>query len=99
MAAKIDLRSLWGVILAGSITFLLALTLVWLNVQKVSLSYEVKELQRNLQTQQALNAKLEVERMRLFSDNRLEELAERFGLGPPEKERIRMLPQFGAGEK
>ena len=91
MASEKQGRS-WHMILAGAVLFGLCFLLVWLNVRMVSLSYDIKELQRKLESEKTLNAKLEVERMRLLSDSRLESLAERFGLQPPSKGQIRRLP-------
>jgi cell division protein FtsL len=80
-----------GLILSGLAAFGLSLGLVWLNVQVVTISYDIKQLKSELQSETTLNAKLEVERMHLVSDYRLQEMASRLGLQPPDKEQIRRL--------
>jgi len=80
-----------GLVLSGLAAFGLSLGLVWLNVQIVNISYDIKKLKSELQSEKTLNAKLEVERMHLVSDYRLQEMASRLGLGPPQKEQIRRL--------
>lgn len=82
----------WALIVSGLAAFGLSLGLVWLNVQIVNISYDIKQLKSGLQSEKTLNAKLEVERMHLVSDYRLQELATRLGLRPPQKEQIRRLP-------
>ncbi len=81
-----------GVILAGLAAFGLGVALVWLNVRMINLSYDMTQLKSRLQSEETLNAKLEVERMHLLSDYRLQEIASQLDLGPPEKDQIRRLP-------
>lgn len=81
----------WSLILAAMAAFGLSLGLVWLKVRTVNLSYDIKQLKSELQSEKTLNAKLEVERMHLVSDYRLQEIAARMGLGAPDKEQIRRL--------
>lgn len=81
----------WSLILAGLAAFGLSLGLVWLKVQTVNLSYDIEQLKSELQSKKTLNAKLEVERMHLVSDYRLQEIAADMGLRAPEKEQIRRL--------
>ena len=80
------------VIVSGLAAFGLSVVLVWLNVQMINLSYDITQLKSRLQSEKALNAKLQVERMHLFSDYRLEEIASQLDLRPPEKEQIRRMP-------
>lgn len=87
-AGKVGKR---GLVLSGLAAFGLSLGLVWLNVQIVNISYDIKKLKSELQSEKTLNAKLEVERMHLLSDYRLQEMASRLGLRPPQKEQIRRL--------
>ena len=81
----------WSPILAGLSALGLSVGLVWLKVQTVNLSYDIKQLKSELQSEKTLNAKLEVERMHLVSDYRLQEIASRMGLRAPKKEQIRRL--------
>ena len=83
----------WGVIASGLAAFGLSVVLVWLNVQMINLSYDITQLKSRLQSEKTLNAKLQVERMHLFSDYRLEEIASQLDLRPPEKEQIRRMPR------
>ncbi|MFO8031925.1 MAG: hypothetical protein R6U22_05225 [Desulfohalobiaceae bacterium] len=64
-------------------TFILGLGLVWLNIELVGLSYEIRDLQNRLQKERVLQDKLEVERMNLSSSYRLREKAGEMGLRPP----------------
>lgn len=65
-------------------TFILGLALVWLNIELVGLSYEIRDLQSRLQSERVLQDKLEVERMNLSSSYRLREKAREMGLRPPQ---------------
>jgi cell division protein FtsL len=64
-------------------TLILGLALVWLNIELVGISYEIRDLQNRLQNERVLQDKLEVERMNLSSSYRLREKAEEMGLRPP----------------
>ncbi|MFP4213083.1 MAG: hypothetical protein ACLFRL_03130 [Desulfohalobiaceae bacterium] len=64
-------------------TLVLGLALVWLNIELVGLSYEIRDLQSRLQKERVLQDKLEVERMNLSSSYRLREKAGEMGLRPP----------------
>lgn len=81
----------WAMILLGLAAFGLGAGLVWLKVQTVNISYDIRQLESELQSEKTLNAKLEVEQMHLFSDYRLQEIASHLGLRPPNKEQIRRL--------
>ena len=91
MGAKTKRLNWWGTILLGLAAFGLSLTLVWLNVQMVNMAYDMKQLRSRLQSEKTLNAKLEVERMHLVSDYRLQELATRLELSPPVEDQVRRI--------
>lgn len=82
-----------GVVLAllVSLTTLgaLALLLVWLNLERTKLAYQVRVLQREVETRQDENSRLSVERERLSSPRALGRRAESLGLGPAKPGQIR----------
>jgi len=69
----------------------LALTLVWLNIERTKLAYRVRALQNEVAQVIDLNAKLSVERELLLSPHELGKKAERMGLGPAKPGQIRRL--------
>lgn len=69
----------------------LCLAMVWVNIELVDVSYELKQLQSSLREDQNLNAKLEVEYNHLLAPSRLHELAEQHGLQPVEQGSVRRL--------
>lgn len=80
--------------LAGMVSALgLCLALVWVNIELVDVSYDLKRLQNSLQENQDLNAKLEVEYNHLLAPARLQTLAQEHGLQPAEQETVRRLAQ------
>mgnify|MGYP006281003257 CR=1 FL=1 len=84
-------RWLWLWILGGLSTLVLCLCLVWVNIELVNLSYDIKSLQQKLDTETALRSKLQVEKMNLTSNYRLREFAASFELEPPKSDQIRKL--------
>jgi len=80
----------WGVGLAFS-SLILGLSLVWCNIERMDLAYDLKTNQMILDEKTALLAKLEVERGNLLSPYRLRQKAEEYGLGPADQSRIRRL--------
>ncbi len=59
---------------------MLGLTLVWLNIERVNMAYELKKLQAEVTKLEAHEAKLTVERDNLLSPYRLRKLAKDYGL-------------------
>lgn len=82
-----------GVVLAllVSMTTLaaLALLLIWLNLERTKLAYQVRVLQRERETRQDANSRLSLERERLSSPRALGKRAETLGLGPAKPGQIR----------
>ena len=76
----------------------LALTLVWLNIERTKLAYRVRTLQREVTQVTDLNAKLSIEREHLLSPHELGRRAERMGLGPAKPGQIRRLSEAGPDE-
>lgn len=81
----------WWCLGIGLTTLLLGLSLVWVNIELVDLSYSIKKLQATLQEQKNLKAKLELESVNLMSSYRLRTQAERFGLEQPKTDQIRSM--------
>lgn len=76
----------------------LALTLVWLNIERTKLAYRVRTLQQEAAQSNDLNAKLGIEREHLLSPHELRKKAERMGLGPARPGQIRRMQESAAGE-
>jgi|JTFP01.1.fsa_nt_gb cell division protein FtsL len=72
-------------------TIILGLGLVWVNIERVDLAYELKTLERELQEKQDQNSKLQVERHYLLAPATLRARAEKAGLRPPGRDQIRIL--------
>ncbi len=69
--------------------FVQAGVLVWLNTERIELSYAVQKNQQKITKMQVLGAKLEVEKNNLLAPYSLEQLAEKFNLQKPSPEQIR----------
>jgi len=90
----------WAISMAFSIVLLLVfgLGLVWLNIERVDLAYELNKMQRQIDDVETLSAKLEVERNTLITPSRLREVAREYGLGPARPGQIRRVSQSGTVE-
>jgi len=88
----------WAISMAFSIALLLVfgLGLVWLNIERVDLAYELNKMQGQIDEVEALTAKLEVERNTLITPARLREVSREYGLGPARPGQIRRVS--GSGE-
>ncbi|MBC7356839.1 MAG: hypothetical protein H5U09_11710 [Desulfomicrobiaceae bacterium] len=73
-------------------TAVLGLVLVWVNIERLDLAYECKQLERELGRRVDLHEKLVVERQYLLSPATLGAQAQRYGLKPPSREQIRVVP-------
>lgn len=71
---------MWGVFLNLALFLGLGLTMVWLNIERVDLAYEIKKLQGAVEERKQLLSKLQVERNNLTSPWRLNSLAKEYGL-------------------
>ncbi|WP_243358321.1 hypothetical protein [Fundidesulfovibrio terrae] len=89
----------WALTLAFSVLTLLALGLglTWVNIERVDMAYELKRLQTEIDSQEALISKLEVERNTLLTPERLRTLAAQYGLTQARPGQIRRLS--GAGDE
>ncbi|QLA17204.1 hypothetical protein [Desulfolutivibrio sulfoxidireducens] len=92
----------WAFSMAFSLFLMLVfgMGLVWLNIERVDMAYEITRLQGEIDQAAALTAKLEVERDTLITPGRLRELAVQFGLGPARSGQVRWMTESGetAGE-
>lgn len=75
------------------LTIVLGLALVWVNIERVDLAYELKTLERELQEKQDQHSKLQVERHFLLAPASLRARAEAAGLRPPHRDQIRTLQE------
>jgi len=73
----------------------LGLGLTWVNIERVDMAYELKRMQTDIETQEALIAKLNVERNTLLSPERLRCLAKEYGLSNARPGQIRRLSEAG----
>ena len=90
----------WAISMAFSIALLLVfgLGLVWLNIERVDMAYELNKIQRQIDDMETLSAKLEVERNTLITPSRLREMAKDCGLGPAKPGQIRRVAANGEVE-
>jgi cell division protein FtsL len=87
----------WALTLAFSVLTVLALGLglTWVNIERVDMAYELKRLQTEIDAQEALISKLEVERNTLLTPERLRVLAVQYGLNQARPGQIRRLSLTG----
>jgi len=87
----------WALTLAFSVLTVLALGLglTWVNIERVDMAYELKRLQTEIDAQEALISKLEVERNTLLTPERLRVLAAQYGLNQARPGQIRRLSLSG----
>lgn len=87
----------WALTLAFCVLTLLALglSLTWVNIERVDMAYELKRLQTEIDAQEALISKLEVERNTLLTPERLRVLATQYGLTQARPGQIRRLSLAG----
>ncbi len=87
----------WALTMAFCVLTLLALGLglTWVNIERVDMAYELKRLQTEIDTQEALISKLEVERNTMLTPERLRVLAAQYGLTQARPGQIRRLSAAG----
>jgi cell division protein FtsL len=81
------LGTLFGLVLALG----LCLGLVWVNTEKVDISYDLKRLKDSIYQASDLNAKLRVEYNHLLAPERLQRLAKEQGLQAVDQRAVRSL--------
>ncbi|MDL2266486.1 hypothetical protein LJC46_00675 [Desulfovibrio sp. OttesenSCG-928-G15] len=80
-----------ALIISAATLAALALTLVWLNIERTKLAYRVRTLGHELAQVQDLNAKLSVEKEHLLSPYMLGKKAQELGLGTAKPGQIRRM--------
>lgn len=87
----------WAITFGFSVLTLLALGLglTWVNIERVDMAYELKRIQTEIDAQDALISKLEVERNTLMTPERLRVLAAQYGLTQARPGQIRRLSAAG----
>lgn len=87
----------WALTMGFCVLTLLALGLglTWVNIERVDMAYELKRLQTEIDTQEALISKLEVERNTMLTPERLRVLAAQYGLTQARPGQIRRLSAGG----
>ena len=73
------------------VTMGLGLGSVWLNIERMDLAYDIRNMEKRLQQSAELVSKLEVERDNLLSPYQLRRMAEKLGLVPAETGQIRRM--------
>ncbi len=82
----------WGwLAIVMTLTFLLGLAKVWVNIERVDLSYRIQRLQNEYQENQELRTKLTIEKNNLLSPYRLKMMGEEIGLSVPADNQIRKI--------
>jgi hypothetical protein len=74
-----------------TLTFLLGLAKVWVNIERVDLSYRIQRLQNEYQENQELRTKLTIEKNNLLSPYKLKMMGEEIGLSVPADSQIRKI--------
>ncbi|MFO7728988.1 MAG: hypothetical protein R6X11_11735 [Desulfonatronovibrio sp.] len=91
MSSKSKSR-IWGwLTMTLVLTFLLGLTKVWVNIERVDLSYRMQNIQKEYRENRELRTKLTMEKNNLLSPYRLKEIGEQMGLSAPRDSQIRKI--------
>jgi cell division protein FtsL len=73
----------------------LAMALVWVNIERVDLAYDLQKMQAELSRKEELAGKLEIERNNLTAPARLREVAARSGLYEARSGQMRKIQDPG----
>ncbi|GAU07815.1 hypothetical protein [Desulfoplanes formicivorans] len=84
-----------AVIIAFCCAVFLAMGLVWVNIQRVDLAYDLQKMQALLSQKEELNVKLEIERNNLLAPARLRSVARKAGLYEVRPGQMRKLDDSG----
>ncbi|MGX9365289.1 hypothetical protein ACTVJH_04520 [Desulfoplanes sp. PS50] len=74
---------------------LLAMVLVWVNIERVDMAYDLQKMQAELSGKEELAAKLEIERNNLAAPARLRQLAAEGGLYEARSGQMRKIKDPG----
>ncbi|SHN59311.1 hypothetical protein [Desulfovibrio litoralis] len=80
-------------ILSVAFSLVLGLSLVWFNIERMDMAYDLKKLQGEVDKRISLTAKLEIERDRLTAPNILFSKAGEFKMYPAKLNQIRHISQ------
>ena len=83
----------WTFAALSALTFILGLSSVWVNIGRLDVAYQLRTIEKQLDKQSALVAKLEVERNNLLSPYQLQKLAREYGLRPAKSGQIRRMKE------
>jgi len=86
---------LLAIILSVLSSLVIGLSLVWLNIERMDMAYNLRRMQGELEDRQSLKAKLEVERDRLLSPYELGRKAVALGMRDARQGQIRRLGDGG----
>jgi cell division protein FtsL len=88
-------REIWAVMIAFGSAIVLAMALVWVNIQRVDLAYDLQKMQARLSQKEELGVKLEIERNNLLAPARLRFAATKAGLYEVRPGQMRKLDDSG----
>lgn len=88
------IRAMAGVLCVGGALVGSVLGYVWLQVQRVRLSYELEDLRGLRAEVEAQNKKLHLELATLNSFGRVDSAARRLGLTPPAPDQVRLAREY-----
>ncbi len=77
------------------LTVVLAMVLVWVNIERVDLAYDLRKMQATLSKKEELASKLEIERNNLAAPARLRRIAAEAGLHEAGSGQMRKLDDPG----
>jgi cell division protein FtsL len=92
------LRAMAGMVCLGSLLVGAVLGYVWLQVQRVRVSYETEGLRTARARLEEQNRKLQLELASLRAFARVDSAARRLGLAPPGPDQIRLAREYVAPE-
>ncbi len=91
MSSKSYARSWWWLAAVLTLTFVLGLAKVWVNIERVDLSYRMQRLQVEYSENQELRTKLTIEKNNLLSPYRLKDIGEEMGMFFPSDRLVRKI--------
>jgi len=86
-----QLREISLLFISFCLAVILGMSLVWVNIERVDLAYDLQKMQTALSQKQELASKLELERNNLVSPARLRHFADRTGLHPAGQGQMRTI--------
>lgn len=92
------MRGIHALVLNLALAMLLGLGLVWLNIERVELAYDLRRLELESRELEALVDKLEIERDNLLAPYNLRRKAPEYGLRPARTGQIRRIEASRSGQ-